>query len=43
MALKDPVQMEKILIRVLKIAPREFKLEKKKDKLSQNHTFTHLA
>jgi len=43
MALKDPVQMEEILIRVLKIAHKEFKLEKKKDKLSQNHTFTHLA
>jgi hypothetical protein len=43
MALKDPVEMEKILIRVLKIAPKEFKLEKKKDKLSQYHTFIHLA
>jgi len=43
MALKDPVQMEKILIRVLKIAPMEFILEKKKDKLSQNQTFKHLA
>jgi len=43
MALKDLVQMEKILIKVLKIAPREFKLEKKKNKLSQYQTFIHLA
>lgn len=42
-ALKDPDKMEKILVGVLKIAPTQFKLEKKKNKLSQNQTFIHLA
>lgn len=43
MGLKDAVLMEKILIRVLEIAPNQFKLEKKKNKLSQYQTFIHLA
>ncbi|MEX2591609.1 MAG: hypothetical protein WD426_02460 [Anditalea sp.] len=34
-ALKNRHQMEKILIRSREIAPRQFKLEKKKGKLSQ--------
>ena len=42
-ALKDTALMEKILIRMLEIAPRQFKLEKKKNQLSQNQTFIHLA
>ena len=42
-ALKDTALMEKILIRELEIAPRQFKLKRKKDKLSQYETFTPLA
>jgi len=42
-ALKDTDLMEKILIRALEIAPKQFKLEKKKDKLSQYEAFTHLT
>lgn len=42
-ALKDTALMEKTLIRVLEMAPKHFKLEKKKGKLSQNHTFILLA
>ncbi len=38
-ALKNTDQMEKILIRSLEIAHRQFKLEKKKEKLSQNKAF----
>jgi len=34
---------EKILIGVLQIAPGQFKLEKKKNRLSQDHTFIHLT
>lgn len=42
-ALKNTDQMEKILIRSLEIAPRQFILEKKKDKLSQNEAFMLLT
>jgi hypothetical protein len=42
-ALKDTALMEKILTRALEIAHRQFKLERKKGKLSQYQTFAHLA
>lgn len=42
-ALKDKERMEQFLTQALKIAPVQFKLEKKKDKLSQNHAFILLT
>jgi hypothetical protein len=42
-ALKNKQQMEKILIRSLEIALRQFKLENKKGKLSQNEVFMILT
>ena len=43
MAFKDVSLMQEILLRALEIAPRQFKLEKKKNKLSQYQTFIHLT